>query len=180
MTALVDINEIHRRFWEKRLANINALCIEPYLLKIVAKREAEKARSVHLAMNEATRIERIRNQKPFESELEIVADEFASLPIVEAQRQRAKKPRGKVTHEGITLDQVIEMLVCKPEYRNFSAPELWPHLFSELEDLELDPTDINSTDPKKSAYSYDFKSKRKAITYGRFANLISKYRKKSR
>jgi hypothetical protein len=178
MTTRVDINEIHRNFWQQRQTKIDALLANPRLTAIVTKREVEKARFVHLATSEAVRIERIRNQKPFESELESTAEEYASLPYIEAQRRRASRPRGKVTDDGKTLNQVIELMVSKPEYQFLSTPELWPHLFDILNQLLLDPEEIASTNLRKSNYTYEFNDKRKRITYGRFANLASEYRNK--
>lgn len=179
-TASVNINELHREFWQQRLADINELLVKPHLVAIVAKREAEKARFVKLAMTEAVRIERIRNQKSFESELMNVAEEYGSLALVEAQRRRARRPRGKVTVDGRTLNQIVEMLVSKSEHRTLTAPELWPHFFAELDKLDLDPKEIKAANQKKSEYSYEFNGKKRSITYGRFANLVSKYRQKSR
>ena len=178
MTTRVDINEIHRNFWQQRQTKIDALYLaKPYLGPIVAKREFDKARFAHLATSEAIRIERIRNQKPFEVEWESAAEDVASLPYINAQRRRARRPRGKVTDDGETLNQVIEALVSKPEYRFLSTPELWPHFSSELDRLGLDPTEtVHPSNQRKSAYAYDFNDKRKRITYGRFANLVSKYR----
>ena len=96
MTTRVDINEIHRNFWRQRQAKIDALYLaKPYLGPIVAKREFDKARFVHLATSEAIRIERIRNQRPFEVEWESAAEDVASLPYINAQRRRARRPRVK-------------------------------------------------------------------------------------
>jgi hypothetical protein len=153
MIALIDINETHRRFWAARHRTINGLSTKSHLMVIVMRRELHKAQFVKLAASEPARIERIRNQTSFECELENVAEEYASLPLMAAQRLRAKKPRGKLAVDGDrTLDQIIEALVCRPEHRNSSASEIWPFLFSELEYLRLDPKEIDS-----ATYSYDFK-----------------------
>ena len=180
MTPQININELHRGFWEQRQTRINALLKKPHLVALVARREAEKTYFVKLAMSDPVRIERIRNQKSFEAELESAAEEFASLPLVKSQRSRAKKPRGKVTDEGKTLNQVIETLVYRPEYRFSSAPDLWPHLFAELDQLGLFPIELSARILRKSAYSYEFSGKRKKISYVRFANLVSRIPKKSR
>lgn len=180
MTPQININELHREFWERREISITALLKKPRLVAIVARREADKARFVKLATSDAVRIERIRNLRSFECELENAAEEVASLPLVEAQRTRSRRPRGKVTEEGKTLNEVIEALVRRPEHLFLSAPELWPPLCAELDRVELRPRELNSGNLKKSAYSYEFKDRTKKITYRRFANLVSKYRKKSR
>jgi hypothetical protein len=107
ITTLAGLNTRNREFWNQRQTNINALLAKPYLVAIVARRGAKNASFVHLATTEADRLKWFRNQEPFESELENTAEEFASLPIVEAQRRRAKRPRGKITDDGKTLNQVI-------------------------------------------------------------------------
>ena len=180
MTPTVDINKIHREFWKERQTEIGKLLVKSHLVAIASRRENEKAHFVHLARSKADRIERIRNQQLFECELENAAEEFASLPVIKAQRRRAKKPRGRVTDDGKTLRQIIETLVAKPESRDLSAPELWPRLYAELDQLDLDPKEINPGKLKKAACSYQFNSKRKRITYRRFANLVSEFRNKSR
>jgi hypothetical protein len=192
----VDINKIHREYWETRQVKINDLLTKPHLVAIVARREADKSRFVKMAVSESARIERIRNQRCFESELEAAADEFSSLPVIEAQplpiiesqplpiikaqRIRAKKPRGKVTDDGKTLNQVIETLASKAEHRCLTAPALWPHFFAALDQLGLDPEELSQSNTRKLAYSYDFKDKRKTIGYRRFATFVSDCRKKSR
>lgn len=169
MISPIDINQLHNEFWKQRQSKIDAILAKPHLVAIVARREAAKAHFVKLATDVATRIERIRNQKPFEAELESVAEEFASLSLVKAQRSRAKRPRGKVTDDGKTLDQVIESLLTRAEHGDSSASELWPALFSELDRLQLAPKDANHpTDPRKSAYSCGFDGQTRRISYGRF------------
>jgi hypothetical protein len=46
-----------------------------------------------------------------------------------AQRDRAKKPRGKITSYGETLGHLIETLALQRQYRADTARELWPHFF---------------------------------------------------
>jgi hypothetical protein len=104
----------------------------------------------------------------------------AGISHMRAQRLRAKKPRGKVTDDGRTLDEVIEILASKLEYRKLSTPELWPHFHAELTQHGLDPEELDPGNLRKSAYAYDFNGKRKIISYRRFANLVSEYRKQSR
>jgi hypothetical protein len=67
----------------------------------------------------------------------------------DAQSRRAKKPRGKVTSYGETLGQLIEKLALQRQYRNRSAKELWPHLFSVLNELERYPEDTRSHKPRR-------------------------------
>jgi hypothetical protein len=95
----------------------------------------------------------------------------------DAQSRRAKKPRGKITSYGETLGQLIERLALQPQYRSDAAKELWPRFFCLLEMKELHPEEV--ADPAsltKYAYEYDLDEGRKRITFGRFANIVSRAR----
>ena len=132
-------------------------------------------------MTEADRIERIRHQVPFETELENVDEELGWLPIVVSQKVRARKPRGRVTAEGKTIGNLIEGLSNADEYAAESAKELWPHFFAVLDRWGLGPKECeDSMDPRKHAYFYDFHDGRKQITFGQFANVVSRARRKKK
>ena len=90
-----------------------------------------------------------------------------------AQRKRAKEPRGKVAGSKKTIGEMIRELAQKPQHRHETARELWTHFFDYLGGLELDPREVSSNDPSKSAYSYDFQEKRKRIGFERFSNIVS-------
>jgi hypothetical protein len=94
----------------------------------------------------------------------------------EAQRQRAQRFRVKVTEDGQTIRQVAEQLARKLEYREESAPQLWRHFYAELDELGLDPEEVTCSDPRKGYYKYMYRDKRRKITYGQFANLVSAVR----
>jgi hypothetical protein len=57
---------------------------------------------------------------------------------------------------------------------------LWNDFYGELDKLHLDPKEIGNVDQRKAVYEYDFDGKKKTISYGRFANIVSQIRKKSR
>lgn len=96
-----------------------------------------------------------------------------------AQSERAKKPRGKVSDDGETINQIICRLALSN--KEALAKELWPKLFSELEDLGLNPEEEgHPSDLKKIRYLYDFNDRQKPITFGQFAKVVSKHRKKKK
>ena len=96
----------------------------------------------------------------------------------EAQRLRAKKPRSKFTENGQSIERIIEQLALNPEHRDETANELWNHFFQKLDEAKLRPKEEIHTDPRKRAYSYrPSNGTVTSITYGRFANLVSKYRR---
>jgi hypothetical protein len=79
------------------------------------------------------------------------------------QAKRARKPRSRLT-------AIIQALMRQnPET---SAKELWPHLYSALDEKGLNPTDIDQID--KWRYEYDNGDEsRKRITFSRFATIVS-------
>jgi hypothetical protein len=94
-----------------------------------------------------------------------------------SQARRASKPRGKLA-DGRTLDQIIAELASRPERRDETALELWPHFHAELDRLDLDPKEIRDPkDPQRMAYAYGYRDGRKTITFGQFANVVSKSRR---
>jgi hypothetical protein len=99
----------------------------------------------------------------------------------EAQRLRAKKPRSKVTEDGRSIADIIKRLALGRDHRDETAKELWSHFFHELDEAKLRPNEKSHSEPKKSAYNYEpSDGGTTSMTYGRFANLVSKFRKKSR
>lgn len=100
----------------------------------------------------------------------------------DAQSKKAKKPRGRITDDGRTMDQVIARLALT-QYPRESARAIWTHLGAVLEEEGLSPAEIVDTeDPQKWTYEYDFNDQRKRISFRRFQAVLSKARreKKSR
>jgi hypothetical protein len=99
----------------------------------------------------------------------------------ETQRLRAKKPRSNTTEDGISTEYIIEQLALSAEHREETTKELWPHFFSKLEEAKLRPKESSHSNPRQSSYTYNpSDGGPKSITFGRFANQVSQYRKKSR
>lgn len=95
----------------------------------------------------------------------------------QAQSDRARKPRGKLSPDsGLTIADTVSRL--STEYPEETAKELWPHFYSELEQMHLYPQEHDADDLNKCTISYDRNDTRKQITFGRFANLVSQSRKK--
>ena len=95
-----------------------------------------------------------------------------------AQRLRAKRPRPKVTEDGQTVHSIIKQLALSPGHRDETARELWPLFFQILVGADSSPEERGHPNRKKPLYTYGLsKGTRASITFGRFATLISKYRK---
>jgi hypothetical protein len=97
----------------------------------------------------------------------------ANLKYRHQQSERAGRPRGRLTNDGKTMSEVVRRLALKPERRDDTAKDLWPHLHAELEDLRLDPQLTDNLEFRKSFYTYDFKDGQRKITFGQFAKLVS-------
>ncbi len=119
-----------------------------------------------------------------ESLQKLILDAYAGLDadfissgrkFSQLQQDKAVQPRGKVTDDGKTIKDIIGKLAQSQEYTNLSAKQLWPHFFSELEKLELDPEEISAT---TSTYLYNFKQGQKSIAFKTFENKVSDFRKK--
>ncbi|MFZ1007453.1 MAG: hypothetical protein WAN65_11485 [Candidatus Sulfotelmatobacter sp.] len=97
----------------------------------------------------------------------------------DAQSKRAKRPRGKITDDGETIDQVIQKLAVNPQYRRDTAKELWTRFWHLLMEKELDPKEIEDPEnAEKQTYAYDFKNGRKEMTFRRFQCVVSKARRR--
>jgi hypothetical protein len=176
MITLTEINRRHEEFWRNRKLTTDRLMKNQHILGVVAARENAKAQYVKAATSERDRIERIRHQKSFESELEETARELKPfLGLTEAQSKRAQKPRGKVGDEGQTLNQVIGALAL--HYPELTAKELWSPFFAKLDELGCSPEEIPyGPGTTKSAYAYQASRGTKRITFGQFRNVVSKVR----
>lgn len=92
------------------------------------------------------------------------------------QSNIAKRPRGKVGDNGENIEHIIENLTRDEEA---TAQDLWGHFHSALDDYQLNPEETpHKTDSAKSTITYDFKDGQKSITFGRFATVLSQWRKR--
>jgi hypothetical protein len=181
MVTFAEFNERHQIFWKNQTLRIDKLMENTHALTITVGREKRKAEYAKLAVSHAGMIERIRHQKSFELELEEVARELEPfMPFIEAQRKRARKPRGKIGDNGETVGQIIEDLALQPRTRELAVKALWTHFFSELERHVSVQPDESHTDMRKWCYKYDFNGKGKTICYGTFANKIKEARSKQK
>ena len=90
----------------------------------------------------------------------------------EAQRQRAQRPRVKVTDDGQTIRQIVEQLARNPEYKEETAPELWRRFYAALDELGLDPKEVMYSE-RTPGYEYTFRGIRRKMSYRQFANNVS-------
>lgn len=79
-----------------------------------------------------------------------------------SQSEKAKLPRSIIAEIKTKLSG---------KYPDYSAKELWPHLYAELEEMELSPEEGDSRKPNGWFYTYDHKDGSKTITFKTFANI---------
>lgn len=75
----------------------------------------------------------------FRRVLGVYRAEFDIGSLLHAQQKRAARLRVKVGDHAEPLRRIIERLVSKPELRGLNAKAIWPHFFSELQDLGCAP-----------------------------------------
>lgn len=111
----------------------------------------------------------------------MIAEPFTKLGLRTHARQKraASKPRGKLA-DGSRMGEVIHRLANGPEHRDLTAKELWPHFQSALEELGLEPKELNAKDPKRACVRYTPNGDRMdtaQMTLRTFGNRVSKARK---
>ncbi|WP_368507588.1 hypothetical protein [Bradyrhizobium lupini] len=102
--------------------------------------------------------------------------EFDLGRMLQAQRKRAARPRVKVGDYAEPIRQIIERLVSKPTLRGLNAKAIWPHFFSELQDLGCAPSEAAD----ELSVSYEFGTGRRKMTFRTFRNAVAMIRRAHR
>jgi len=98
----------------------------------------------------------------------------------DAQSAKARRPRGQAVVEGgfghkpETITQMIERLAARNA--DHTAKDLWSLFFAELDGLGLDPDEAADAQSIKYRLN-EVTDKEKSMTFGRFANIVSGFRK---
>ena len=140
----------------------------------------------------------LKDERPLDVPLLILVDFYKAVPLGEEralakltdpafaalvikgkkygrqQSKIAKKPRAWVGDLGQTISDIIGRLA---QNKVATAKELWPHFFSELDQYDLNPKEVNHpTNRAQAKYLYDFKEGQKSITFGSFEKMVSLHR----
>jgi hypothetical protein len=179
MTTLTptDLNEQYRVFWQNRRLRINELMENKDIVRIAFAREQKKLAYMRLITSEADRFVIFRHQVDFEEELERAAEELAPfLRVINARRQSAKRPRGKLANDK-SLSQMIEEVFSKPELVGLCGKDAWRALPEAIANFGITLTEIPGNEIREDRYSYKFRNKIKTLGRGHFHNILTKCRK---
>jgi hypothetical protein len=172
-----DLNEQYREFWQTRKLRIGELMENRDIVRLAFKREQRKLADMSLVTSEAERIQIIRRQVDFDEELERAAEDLApSLREIDARRQNAKGPRGKLI-EGKSFPQIVEETFSKPELVGLCGKDAWRELPRAIAEFGITLTEIPGNEIAKDRYSYKFGKKTKTLGRGHFNNILTKCRK---
>ena len=154
----------------------------PYILQPALIRHLAQFDRLDRIVDPAARFQAFRIIPALEYDLEAVdatltADQHESL----AQRDRAMRPRNRLTEDGQTLETIIFNLLnqATDPWRQ-KAKQYWLPVFYRLRLLGLNPTFM--TDPVRGSeewLEYDGRSgARRSLTRGQFENIVSKVRRR--
>ena len=174
--TLADLNEQYREFWQKRRLRINELMENRDIVRVAFNREQKKLADMRLITSEADRFVIFRHQVEFEEELERAAEELAPfLRVINARRQSAKRPRGKLVN-GKSLAELIVEVFSSAATISLSEKDAWKALPKAMVKFGITLTMIPGIEIAKDRYSYEFRNKTKMLARGHFHNLLTKCR----
>jgi hypothetical protein len=179
-TTIADLNRQHEEFWNKRNKGLAKLLSRSYVVNRAAAVEREKARWLGEARDQEDRLNRLRAMRPFELELESIDEELAPRRLQLAQQERARRPRGRVTANGLTIGQIISSIALCQEHRNKSAKQLWPLFIEVIRARNLKPEVEEHALTRQGTCHYTFRDGRKHITEGQFRNVVSQTRRRAK
>lgn len=146
---------------------------------IKARKHAQLARE--FGISEKGVIHIVEAQCAFKDYM-LLPDSITGEEHREAQREKARKPRGKITDDGETIGNIINRLAHERDELggHVPAPDLWEPLFAALQEAGADPKETrNNGKPRKTFYSYTTANGiNKPIRRGTFETRISKCRTK--
>lgn len=190
--ALNKKNRARRQLENSEFRRLNAI---DCLASVAHQRVMHSLLLVQAAPSEAERADRFRTMRNYSDELLDLTSIEKHLGIKPlkppgngAQKTRSQKDRARIGDgdEERPVKQHIRELLAKPERRDDTALELWPHWICRLGEVGCEPREF--TDARgRPALEYDFprsKKKRNAdgepirtMTLRRFQNIVSALRR---
>lgn len=152
-----------------------------YLVKLALVSHLQQFEALQTISDPEKRYDAFRRASNLEAELEkvnasLTKQQRASL----AQRDRAQKPRTRVTNDGPQLREIIADLM-PPNPWEHSAKAYWLTFLERLKAMDLKPTTFASPhDRSKESVEYGPFDQRRLLSRRRFENIVSNIRHKSR
>lgn len=169
-----------QRAWNARSRRGASLYNRPYVLRPALVRHLDRYEHLKQIGDDAERYRAFRLVPALEYDLEAIdrsltADERVSL----AQRDRATRPRIRLTKDRHTLETIIFQLLNELEDPwQKKAKQYWFLVIERLKTLGLNPTRIiDPAQPSNEWLEYDGGGGRRSLRQGHFQNLVSAARK---
>ena len=169
-----------QRAWNACHRRSARLYARPYILRPALERHQARLDEVQRIEDAASRFQAFRLVPALEYELQTI---HAGLSQSEreslAQRDRATRPRVRLTKDGQTMEMIVLGLVMQSDPSRRKAKEFWSPLFTRLRELGLNPkfmTDL--TCPAHERIEYQCGGKRRSLTLAQFGNIVSKVRRR--
>ena len=168
-----------QRAWKASTRGSSRLYRRPYILQPALKCHLGRFEDLKTIEDDAARFQAFRRIPALEYELAAIDRSLTSEQRnTLAQRDRATRPRVRLTDDGQTLETIIfGILAQRNDPRRLRAKEYWRPLVDRLQLLELNPTVM--PDPA-SAYGekleYDHDGGRRSLAPGQFENIVSRVR----
>jgi hypothetical protein len=133
--------------------------------------------------DEAEHFLAFRNLPAFEADLDaIYRDMPPETRLSRSQQDRAKHPRAVLTKTGDRIEDVVRTLLeGNGDPWRKKAKQFWQPLLVRLRQLGLKPSVIRHPGrPARERIEYQFGAKRRSLSEGQLANIISKLRRHPR
>jgi hypothetical protein len=169
-----------QRAWNARNRKTSRLYKRPYLLGPALARHLDQFGRLEQIDDPAERYQAFRRLPALEFELDSVN---ASLSPKEreslAQRDRATRPRVRLTDDGQTLKTIIFNILTESQYPwQQKAKQYWLPVIDRLRQLGRNPKlTPDPSNPANEKLEYDCVGGRRSLTPGQFANIVSEVRR---
>jgi hypothetical protein len=139
---LAAINAQNRRHYRDQKKVLDHLLKPGPILDLALQRLSYTRSFLRLPASPELALERLRLVRPFEQELLDASKLFSETRFSKAQAERASEERVKIGDNRTPLNVVIRELIRSPEHHDMTVEDLWPHLYSKLEELGCSPLEI--------------------------------------
>lgn len=169
-----------QRAWNAENRKAARLYKRPYILRPALARHLEQFEQLDQIGDPAARYQAFRRLPALESELAAVNGSLTPKQRESlAQRDRATRPRVRLTNDGQTLKTIIfDILTESQDPWRQKAKQYWLPVIDRLRQLGRNPTlTPDPSNPANEKLGYDCVGDRRWLRPGQFANIVSKVRR---